>query len=229
MRILIVEDSVKINRLLALFANQDGHHVVQAFSAEEAIELMKDNPFDIMLTDLMLPQMQGEQLIEIARSYSDIYIIAISAKSNIEDRLEVLGQGADDYITKPFSVEEVMLKLKNLEKRIQNQKPLVQSYFKGELLIYPMKRVVENHHEIVNLTSHEFDILLYLSQHPNRVFTRDEILESCLEASDAFDRVIDVHIKNIRQKINKIHKLPEYIKTHYGTGYQFIGEIDDEF
>ncbi|MBU1141491.1 MAG: response regulator transcription factor [Firmicutes bacterium] len=227
MKLLIVEDSPKINQLLTLFAKQDGHDVSQAFSAESAIEHIRKTSFDVIITDLMLPDMQGEELIQIARSISDVYIIVVSAKSDLHDKLDVLTQGADDYITKPFNVEEIMIKLKNVQKRISNKHPLVHSYDHGNLKIFPMLREVELNQHLIDLTPHEFDVLWYLSNHPNRVYSRDEIIDACFTHSDAYDRVIDVYIKNIRKKLGDDTKISRYIKTHYSIGYQFVGEIDD--
>ena len=228
MKILIVEDYQKINDLLALFARQDKHFVEQAKTAEEALEKLSVNSFDAILLDLMLPGMQGEEFISKIRMSSDVYIIVISAKIDVQGRIDVINMGADDYVIKPFSVEELMAKLKNLEKRLIIDKPIIRSFNHGDLLIHPMSREVKIGGHVIDLTKYEYDILLHLLEHPNIVFSREAIIEACFSDSDAYDRVIDAFIKNIRKKID--HHLQEgsYIRTHYGVGYQFVGESDDK-
>jgi DNA-binding response OmpR family regulator len=227
MRLLIVEDHQKINDLLAMFARQDGHFVVQTATAEAALSSITLRPFDVIVTDLMLPDMQGEELIQKIRMTSDVYIIVISAKVGVHERIDVLSMGADDYLTKPFSVEEVMAKLKNIQKRRILEHPEFFTYHQHELRINPQQREVYLHNTLVTLTKYEYDVLWYLLSHKNRIFTRDELLELCFTDSEAYDRVIDVHIKNIRKKLHDNASAPQYIKTHYGVGYQFVGVADD--
>lgn len=227
MKILIVEDHEKINALLTKFAKQDGHDVSQTYSAEEALDAIRKRSFDFIITDLMLPDMQGEALIRKIRDVSDIHIMVISAKKDVDDRIDVLSLGADDYLTKPFSVEEVMVKLQNTAKRIGHEKPLVYSFYDGELEVRPLGRKVVSNGRVVSLTTNEYDVFMYLLKHPNRVFTRDEIIIALFSESEAFDRVVDAYIKNIRKELNDDPKNPRYIKTVYGRGYQFVGERDD--
>ncbi|AUD63737.1 hypothetical protein BK010_09085 [Tenericutes bacterium MO-XQ] len=226
MKLLIVEDYKKISDLLALFAREQQHVVKQAKSAEEALSFLESESFDAMILDLMLPNMQGEELLKKIRAISDIYIMVISAKIDIEGKIDVLSLGADDYVTKPFSADEVMVRLKNVESRIKQTKPNVLSFNQHDLLIYPLKREVLKNDNIIKFTEYEFDILLFLAQHPQLVFSREQIIETCFKDSDAYDRVIDAFIKNIRKKIDKDQD-QSYIKTHYGIGYEFVGEVDD--
>ena len=227
MRILIVEDHQKINRLLTRFCEQDNHRVVQAFSAEEALNELHGHPFDVIITDLMLPDMQGEELIEKIRAVSDVYIMVISAKTDLEDRLDVFSMGADDYLTKPFAVDEVMAKLKNVEKRLTNAKPTLLSFNGGTLTVHPLERRVMLNGASVAFTAHEYDVFYHLLSHPNRIFGRDELLVSLFIDSEAYDRVIDVYVKNIRRKLHDDPKSPAFIETVYGVGYRFVGEKDD--
>lgn len=227
MRILIIEDYIKINDLIALYSRQDKHDVIQAFSAEEALEKIKISSFDVIITDLMLPKLQGEDLIKQVRALSDVYIIVLSAKTEIKHKIDVISLGADDYLTKPFSVEELMAKLKNLEKRITSLSPTIYSFNQGDLKIHPMGRKVFLKDVEIEFTHNEFELLLYLSSHLNKVFSRDEIFNLLFSESDAYDRVIDAYVKNIRKKLDDQAKSPKYIKTFYGAGYQFIGVSDD--
>jgi DNA-binding response OmpR family regulator len=228
LKLLIVEDNRHINQLLTQFARQDGHHVVQVLNAEDAIKQLTNQGFDVIITDLMLPDMQGEDLITQIRKVSDIYIIVISAKIDIHEKLDVFSIGADDYITKPFSVEEVMAKLKNLEKRIVSHVPIIQSYNHGKLKIQPLENDVWIDGKLIELTHYEYNILWQLISNRFRTLSRDQLIESCFSESEAFDRIIDVYIKNIRKKLSDDAINPSFIKTVYGLGYQFIGEHDDE-
>jgi len=227
LRILIIEDNQKINKLLTLFARQDGHFVMQALSGESGLDLMKQHQFDAIITDLMLPHIQGEELIQTIRAISDVYIIVISAKIDIKDRLDVLTLGADDYITKPFTVEEVMLKLKHIEKRMMSIHPTVHSYNQGNLVIHPILRDVYLNKVKISFTKYEYDVLWHLCSNKERIYSRDDLIEILFSDSDAYDRVIDAYIKNIRKKLDDSANQPKYIKTHYGLGYQFVGETDD--
>ncbi|MDT8337154.1 MAG: response regulator transcription factor [Candidatus Izemoplasmatales bacterium] len=227
MKILIVEDHLKINELLAKFAKGEKHHVFQAYTAEQGLAALALNQFDLVITDLMLPHLQGEDLIKRIRKESDIYIIVISAKTEMDDKIDVLKLGADDYLTKPFSVKEVMVKLKNIEKRIEKIIPTYFSYYHNELIIYPEKREVLFNKKNVKLTNYEFEVLMLLVSRPQYIFSRAQIIDQLFSESEAYDRVIDVYIKNIRKALNDDVFKPRYIKTHYGVGYQFVGEKDD--
>jgi DNA-binding response OmpR family regulator len=226
MKLLIIEDYPKINQLLAMYAKQDGHDVKQVYDGEQALKILSYEEFNVILLDLMLPGIQGEDLIKQIRQFSDIYIIVLSAKIDLKDRIDVITLGADDYITKPFSMDEVMAKLRNVEKRILINHPNILSFNQGHLKIFPIRREVFVHDEPMTLTHYEYDVLWHLLSHPNVVFTRDMIIEQCFTDSDAYDRVIDVFIKNIRKKIDDQQE-KSYIKTHYGVGYQFVGIRDE--
>lgn len=227
MKILIVEDHLKINRLLASFARSEDHIVTQTYDVETALEKLTNLSYDIIITDLMLPKLQGEDLIKAVREISDVYIIVISAKVDTDDRIDVLKLGADDYLTKPFSVEEVMIKLKNVERRIKHQQPTFLSYNHMALKIIPLKREVILNDEYLDLTKYEYEVLMYLITNTNQILSRDQIIDHLSNENDVFDRVIDVYIKNLRKKLKDNPKKPRYIKTHYGVGYQFIGDLDD--
>jgi DNA-binding response OmpR family regulator len=196
------------------------------YDGESAIEAIKSEKYDVIMLDLMLPGMQGEDLIKKIRKVSDVYIIVISAKIDVKDRIDVITIGADDYMTKPFSINEVMAKLKNVEKRLVVNRPTIYTYNHKNLKVIPLSREVFVNNQLISLTQYEYDVLWHLLSHPNVVFSRDMIIEQCFTDSDAYDRVIDVFIKNIRKKIdNSVDH--SYIKTHYGVGYQFVGVQDE--
>ena len=227
MKILIVEDHYKINSLLARFLRQDEHEPVQAYNAEEALESLKKDKFDMVITDLMLPDMQGEELIRKIREVNDLYIMVNSAKTEISDRVDVINLGADDYLTKPFSVEEVLAKLKHIAKRIKGSSSILYSYYNNKLIVDPIEHLVKLDNQTVNLTAYEYNILYYLIKHHSRIFSLEEIINTLFSESEAYDRVVDVYIKNIRKKLNDDPKNPKYIRTIFGVGYQFVGERDD--
>ncbi|MGE4572459.1 MAG: response regulator transcription factor [Candidatus Izemoplasmatales bacterium] len=224
MKILIVEDHIKINYLLASFARSENHQVTQAYNVEDALTFLNQDAFDLIITDLMLPKMQGEDFIKEIRKVSDIYILVISSKSDMEDKLDVLRLGVDDYITKPFSVKEVMIKLNQIEKRMTSKASLVVSVFHGKIKIFPLSREIYVDDKNITLTKNEYDLFWFLVQHKHQVFSRDQLLNHLFSESDAYDRVIDVYIKNIRKKFSVQDEL---IKTHYGLGYQFVGDVDE--
>lgn len=226
MKILIVEDYPKINQLLAMFLRQDGYQVTQVFNGNDALSEISKSKFEIILLDLMLPDMSGETIIQKVRQNSDVYIMVISAKVDINDRVDVLNLGADDFLTKPFSMNEVSAKIKNVVKRLHVNAPTVYSFNQQAIKISPLTRQVTVHGRLVDLTKSEYDILWLLSSHPNQIFSRESILNQCFVNSDAFDRVIDSLVKNIRKKIDK-PEVSSLIKTHYGVGYQFAGNPDD--
>jgi DNA-binding response OmpR family regulator len=224
LKILIVEDHRKINDILTKLARGEGYHVVQAYDGGEALEELSKQAFNIVITDLMLPSIQGEDLIRQIRKQSDIYILVISAKTDLGEKIDVLKLGADDYLTKPFSVQEVMVKLANLKKRLKVDNSLVISFYQDELVIKTLERKVLFKNKELTLTKYEYDVLLFLIKNPNQVLSRDQIISALNSDSEAYDRVIDVYIKNIRRKLEDKAKTPRYIKTYYGLGYEFIGE-----
>lgn len=226
MRILIVEDYPKINQLLAMYARKQGYEVKQVYRGQEALQAIHHEPFHVILLDLMLPDIQGEALIKQIRQVSDVYIMVLSAKIDIKDRIDVITLGADDYMMKPFSMDEVMAKLKNVEKRLVVHHPTIYTFHQSHLRVLPLSREVFVKDQLINLTKYEYDVLWHLISHPNIIYSRDMIIEQCFLESEAYDRVIDVFIKNIRKKIDPSNDR-SYIKTHYGIGYQFVGVKDE--
>jgi DNA-binding response OmpR family regulator len=226
MKILIVDDYPKINQLLATYIRKEGHEVKQVYDGEAALDAIGHDRFDVILLDLMLPGIQGEALIQHIRSFSDVYIIVLSAKIDVKNRIDAITIGADDYMTKPFSIEEVMAKLRNIDKRLVISHPVVYTYNQGHLKVVPTTREVYVSGHKAQLTHYEYEVLFHLLSSPNNVYSRDMIIEQCFMNSNAYDRVIDAFIKNIRRKIDQTPS-DSYIKTHYGVGYQFVGVKDE--
>lgn len=229
MRILILEDHPKINSLLKTLCEQEGYTSQSAFTLQEAILMWDFSPFDVVLVDLMLPDGNGEEFIRHARATSQCYIIVITAKTEVTSKLSALTLGADDYLTKPFSLDEVAIKLSNLLKRNRLSTPNKISFNMGKLVILPEERKVLIDGNPIEFTPNEFDILHYLYTHNHRVVSRIELFQSLLTESNAYDRIIDTYIKVIRQKLHDSKIEPRFIKTHYKLGYQFIGVTDEKF
>ena len=200
-KILIIEDEESINNIVKSYLVKEGYEVYQAFDGEEGLRKFLAEDIDLVILDLMLPKMLGEDVMKEIRNRSEVPVIMLSAKVEENDKVTGLRLGADDYITKPFSARELEMDLE------------YNRFFKDGVEIY--------------LTKNEFSILKTLFSNPNKIYTRDEIIEITFGYDyDAYDRAIDTHIKNIRQKIEDSPKKPMYIKTIYGMGYK-SGGIDD--
>ncbi|MDA8169022.1 MAG: response regulator transcription factor [Nitrospiraceae bacterium] len=225
--ILVVEDEKKIADIVKLYLEREGLQPLMAGSGEEAIRLLKHGP-DLVVLDLMLPGLQGEELCGIIRQNSDIPIIMLTAKTGEEDIIKGLGLGADDYVTKPFSPGELLARIKAQLRR--HKRPYTRmSFNKGELVIDVLKREVMHSGSVLSLTPSEFGILVSLAERPGRVLSRLQLV-NMVQGYDfeGYERTIDAHVKNLRQKIEDDPKNPTFIKTIYGVGYKFIGAKDEE-
>jgi DNA-binding response OmpR family regulator len=225
--ILIVEDEKKISGIVRAYLEKEGYSVQLAETGEAALKLLKES-FDLIILDLMLPDMQGEEVCKIIRETSNVPVIMLTAKSGEEDRIKGLGIGADDYVVKPFSPRELVARVKAMLRRAGSTKKKILSYNKGALKIDSVNYEVYRENRQVALTTTEFRILLSLAENPGRVFSRDQIVNLVQGYDfDGYDRTIDAHVKNLRHKVEKDSKEPEFIKTVYGIGYKFIGAPDE--
>lgn len=226
-KILVVEDEEKILQMVTLLLESKGYQVRQARNGSEALLLCEQEAVSLILLDLMLPDMAGEDICQKIRTKSRVPIIMLTAKAEEESLLHGLKIGADDYITKPFSLKELAARVEAVLRRASDEgKPLYQSnYFQnGELFLDVDANLVKKRNEPVNLTQSEWKILLALMKYPNKVFTREELIHLAFgHEYDGYDRTIDSHIKNLRQKIEEVPKKPVYIITVHGKGYKFGG------
>lgn len=225
-KILIVEDEKKISDISRAYLERDGFAVRTAATGAEAIKLIKER-FDLVILDLMLPDMPGEELCRMIRETSDVPVIILTAKSSEEDRIQGLGMGADDYVVKPFSPRELVARVKaHLRRTMKAQKTM--SFNKGGLVIDIEKHQVKAAGSAVTLTPTEFRILLSLAERPENVLSRLQLV-NMVQGYDfeGYERTMDAHVKNLRQKIERNPKSPEYIKTVYGVGYKFAGVRDE--
>ncbi len=229
--VLVVEDDRKIARVVKVYLEEAGFRVVHAGKGKDAIEsALKEMPLLVIL-DLMLPDMSGEEVIQELKEIGDFPIIMLTAKSSEEERVAGFALGADDYVVKPFSPRELVYRVKAVLKRVQKtdlKGTETMSFNNGLLIIDGQSYQVKKKGRLVNLTPTEFKVLFSLTSTPNKVFTRDELVEKALGYQfEGYERSIDAHIKNIRQKIEDDPKSPTFIHTIYGVGYRFSGKKDD--
>lgn len=227
-RILVVDDELKIVEVVRSYLEKAGYQVFEAYSCAQAQQVLDGSQPDLMILDLMLPDMSGEEFCRHIRTKSRIPIIMVTAKVEEADILKGLDIGADDYVTKPFSVRQLVARVQALLRRSGSEPaPLANllSFNGQDLVIEALKHEVRKQGELVNLTPNEFKILMALVTTPHKVFTREALIESALGMDfDGYDRTVDSHIKNLRQKIETDTKNPKYILTVHGIGYRFGGE-----
>ncbi len=227
MKILVVEDEKKISDIVKAYLQKEGYAVTVASTGSEAIDFLKEG-FDLIILDLMLPDIPGEEICEMIRKDSDIPIIMLTAKSDEEDRIKGLGIGADDYVVKPFSPRELVARVKALLRRTKGNKRIL-SFNGGDLVIDTASLEVRKGNSPLTLTPTEFKLLSTIAERPGQVFTRLQLVNTILGYDfEGYDRTIDAHIKNIRHKIEDDPRNPSYIKTVYGVGYKFIGRLDED-
>ena len=226
-RILVVEDETKIAEIVKAYLEKDSFEVTVAHTGGKAVSLLKEG-FDLIILDLMLPDMDGEDICETIRKDSDLPIIMLTAKSDEDDRIAGLGLGADDYVVKPFSPRELVARVKALLRRAKGTKE-IKSFNNKDLVIDSLRFEITKKGSVVVLTPTEFKLLQCLSDRPGQVFTRLQLVNVILGYDfEGYDRTIDAHIKNIRHKIEDDQRNPSYIKTVYGIGYRFIGQPDED-
>jgi DNA-binding response OmpR family regulator len=227
-KILVVDDEEKIVEVVKAYLEKAGYEVFGAYNGKDAIKLFEQLNPTLIVLDLMLPDMTGEDICKTLRRKSRVPIIMLTAKVDERNILNGYDIGTDDYITKPFSPKQLVAKINAILRRIDDEAvPLssILSFNNGDLVLDVLKHEVKKNGVIVNLTSSEYKILMTLVKYPQKTFTREELVTFALEDSfDGFDRVIDTHIKKIRQKIETNSKEPKYIMTIYGIGYRFGGE-----
>lgn len=224
-KILIIEDDTDINHLLSRILKKAGYEVTPAFSGTEAqLRLEKDVP-DLILLDLMLPGVTGEEVIKYVREglHQNIPIIVISAKTALENKVFTMTMGADDYITKPFEAEEVLVRVMAVLRRYHTTGDELsqESYHYKNLALNPISRIVTVNQQEITLTRHEYDILLILMKQPEKVFSRESLYEEIWQNGYyGEDNTVNVHVSNIRKKIAAMDSETEYIKTVWGIGFK---------
>jgi DNA-binding response OmpR family regulator len=223
--ILIIEDEESVSQIVKGYLEKEGYKVYCTAKGLEGIELFKRIDFKLVILDLMLPDIDGEEVCKTIRRISNVYIFMLTAKVSLGDRVEGLNIGADEYLPKPFSPRELTARVNALFRRIGTEQQGTLSFDNGNLAIDKEKRTVRAYGKEVLLTPNEFDILYMLALNKGNVLTRDQLIDKVFGIDfDGSDRTIDVHIKNIRKKIELESRTPKYIVTVTRLGYKFGGE-----
>jgi two-component system, OmpR family, alkaline phosphatase synthesis response regulator PhoP len=222
-RVLVVDDDVRTVELVKLYLSRDGYRVLTAYDGVEALRLAREARPDLIVLDLMLPDIYGLEVCRILRRESDVPIIMLTARTTDQDKLTGLDAGADDYVTKPFSPGELAARVRAVLRRLPGERVAVQIKH-DDLTVDLEKQEAWLGDKPLSLTNVEFKLLGVLARNPGRVFTRAELIERALGYDfDGFDRTIDVHVLNLRRKIESDPSHPRYIRTVYGVGYRFGG------
>jgi len=223
-RILVVDDEPSIREVVSLYLKRAGYQVTIAADGRAALDELARQSFDLVVLDLMLPAVDGIEVTRRLRAAGDTPIIMLTARSEEIDRILGLEMGADDYVTKPFSPQELVSRVRAVLRRTQRpaeavgERPL--SY--GDLRIDPQRRLVEVKDQEVMLTAREFDLLWVLARHPRQVFNRDQLLDQVWGLTEYIDAsTITVHVRRLREKIEADASNPRYIQTVWGVGYKF--------
>ncbi|MEL4356384.1 MULTISPECIES: response regulator transcription factor [unclassified Luteococcus] len=229
-RILVVDDEPGIRAVLREYLRSDGHEVVEARTGAEALAAFRAQPVDLVLLDVGLPDVDGLEVLRLLRQTSEVYVILVTARAEEVDKLVGLQVGADDYITKPFSPREVAARVKTVLRRARNGEATTPRQARGpervvleDLTIEPERREVTRAGQPVELSALEFDLLLALAGSPGRVWSRRQLLEQ-VWGGDFFgdERVVDVHIRNLRRALADDAARPQIIATVRGVGYKFL-------
>ena len=229
-RILLVEDEKNIRDAVAAYLERAGYCVTPAADGQEAVDAFSLHQFDLVILDLMLPRLPGEKVCRIIRDTSDVPIIMLTAKGEVEDRIVGLELGADDYLIKPFSPRELVARVRALLRRAHiDSEPQREVLDFGGLTIDLNGHKVLVNDEEVDLTASEFKLLTTLSRYPGRVYSRMELVEKVLGYDfEGYERTIDSHVKNLRAKIGDDPRNPRWIYTVHGVGYRFEVPRDDK-
>lgn len=225
--ILVIDDEVKIAQVVKSYLESAGYKAICAEDGGKGLALFDKESPSLVVLDLMLPDMSGEEVCKAIRRKSRVPVIMLTAKIEENDVIHGLQIGADDYVTKPFSPRQLMARIEAVLRRVsEDAVPLAAefSYDDGELILDGLRHQVRKDGQDIALTPNEYKILMTMAKYPTKVFTREELISYALgDEFNGYDRVIDTHIKNIRQKLGDDSKTPKYIVTIHGIGYRFGG------
>lgn len=226
-RVLVVDDEKLIVKGVRFSLEQDGMEVDCAYDGEEALEKIKANEYDIVLLDIMLPKMDGFEVCQQVREFSDVPILMLTAKGDDMDKILGLEYGADDYITKPFNILEVKARIKAITRRTTKsakQKKDAAVIKASDMTLDTDSKRLHIKDQEINLTSKEFDVLELLVKNPDKVYSREKLLQLVWGSQYPGDvRTVDVHIRRLREKIEANPSDPKYVHTKWGVGYYFKG------
>ena len=223
--ILVVDDEKRLVSLVESYLTQEGYRVATAYSGKEALTVARREKPDLIILDVMMPEMDGYAFMHAHRAEQDTPIILLTARVDDDEKILGLELGADDYVTKPFRPRELTARVRAVLRRAGNTEPAAQVLHAADLTLDREGRTVQVSDEYVDLTPSEFDILAALMSAPGRVFSRLDLLDIIQGVRyEGYERTIDTHIKNLRGKIEDDPRSPRYIETVYGVGYRFARE-----
>ena len=223
-KVLVVDDEPKMVRLVQDYLEKGGFQVIKAYNGREALAAFRREKPALIVLDLMLPNMDGLDVMRILRQESNVPVIMLTARVEETDRVLGLELGADDYVTKPFSPRELVARVRSVLRRVAESEPARPIIRAGDIELDLARRVAKVAGRAVELTTTEFNLLLVLARHPGWVFSRLDLLTRTCGAYQADERTINAHIKNLRRKIEPDPKKPRYILTVYRAGYKLAGE-----
>ncbi|SDH09518.1 two-component system, OmpR family, response regulator ResD [Alteribacillus persepolensis] len=227
--VLVVDDEERIRRLLKMYLEREEYIVEEAENGEKALDLALNKDYDVILLDLMMPGMDGIEVCQELRKSKATPVIMLTAKGEEANRVQGFEVGTDDYIVKPFSPREVILRVKALLRRSSSTKFLQTDTQTKDVLVFPYLTIDNDAHrvtandEVISLTPKEYELLLYLAQAPDKVFSREQLLKDVWNYDFFGDlRTVDTHIKRLREKLSKVsQEAADMIKTVWGVGYKF--------
>jgi DNA-binding response OmpR family regulator len=231
-KIMLVDDEPMITEVLEAYLRKDGYEVYTSGNGLDALRKADTLKPDLIVLDLMLPDISGEEICRLLRKESDVPILMLTAKSGEDERINGIVLGADDYVTKPFSPREVVVRIQAILRRARRAEETHSeqlSFNNNELVIDPLKKEVSWQGENISVTPIEYKLLINMAKNPGRVYSRMDLLDKIQEdgfSYEGYERSIDTHIKNIRKKIETDAREPKYILTVFGMGYKFGGALD---
>jgi DNA-binding response OmpR family regulator len=223
-KVLVVDDEPTVREVVAGYLRRDGHDVAEAADGTRALELLESDPPDLVVLDMMLPGVNGLDVLRRVRATSDIPVVMLTARSEEADRVSGLELGADDYVVKPFSPRELAARVNGVLRRTHPRQPsMTGPMVFGPMTIDPLSREVTLDGQVIELTPKEFDVLAFLAASPRQVFSRAQLLESVWQSSPEWQdpATVTVHVRRIRNKIEADPEKPRWISTVWGVGYRF--------
>jgi DNA-binding response OmpR family regulator len=230
MKILLVDDEKRITEVLEAYLVREGYEIYSSDNGLDALKKVKLLSPDLIILDLMLPDISGEEVCRLVRKESDVPILMLTAKSAEDDRINGIVIGADDYLTKPFSPREVVVRVQAILRRVKKTEKTERLVFNSKKLVIDlMKKEVNVSGLDVTLTPIEYKLLTNMALNPGRVYSRTDLLEKIQDEGmfyEGYERSVDTHIKNLRKKIEIDSRQPDFIVTVFGMGYKFGGVLD---
>ncbi|MCR5343758.1 MULTISPECIES: response regulator transcription factor [unclassified Butyrivibrio] len=221
-KVLVVDDEKTIVKGIRYSLEQDGMHVDTAYDGEQALEMARTYNYDIILLDVMLPKMDGFEVCQQIREFSNVPVVMLTAKGDDMDKILGLEYGADDYITKPFNILEVKARIKAIIRRTSKPEEPARVLTFGDLTVNEEYRRVYVGDKEINITSREFDVLEFLVAAPGKIYSRSELLHAIWgEDFPGDERTVDVHVRRLREKLEVNPSEPRYVRTKWGSGYYF--------